>query len=276
MDRYSKITNKNSREIVLLKAFPCAWGKCRFCDYIDDNSRDEAAMIRLNEEVLSHVTGEFGVLEVINSGSCFEIPKQTLATLKEIVQEKKIKRLFFESHWIYRKKLQEMRDYFGIPITFKIGVESFNYDFREKFLNKHADFTSPEEVAALFDSPCLMVGIKGQTKEMIDYDIWCLKGYFKLGTINVYTNNTTDVKRDDELVAWFMDKYRYLEDDPSVEVLYENTDFGVGDQKSENITFFKNPLRYLGADFEFGNGLDINSEPLTHQRGNGGNWRQCN
>ena len=41
MDRYSKIINKNSREIVLLKAFPCVWGKCSFCDYIDDNGKDE-------------------------------------------------------------------------------------------------------------------------------------------------------------------------------------------------------------------------------------------
>ncbi|BBF44051.1 hypothetical protein lbkm_2739 [Lachnospiraceae bacterium KM106-2] len=229
MDRYSKITNKNCREIVLLKAFPCAWGKCTFCDYIDDNSRNEEEMIRLNEEVLSHVTGEFGVLEVINSGSCFEIPIPTLALIKKIIEEKKIKRLFFESHWIYRNKLAKMRYYFGIPITFKIGVESFNNDFRENFLNKHANFKTPQEVAELFDSPCLMVGIKGQTREMIDYDIACLKKYFKLGTINVYTNNTTEIKRDDELVRWFMEKYAYLEDDPSVEVLYENTDFGVGD-----------------------------------------------
>ena len=41
MDRYSKIINKNSREIVLLKAFPCVWGKCSFCDYIDDKETEE-------------------------------------------------------------------------------------------------------------------------------------------------------------------------------------------------------------------------------------------
>ena len=41
MDRYSEVTNKNQREIVLLKAFPCKWGKCSFCDYILDNSKEE-------------------------------------------------------------------------------------------------------------------------------------------------------------------------------------------------------------------------------------------
>lgn len=108
-------------------------------------------------------------------------------------------------------------------------METFDNDFRENYLNKHAAFQTPEEVAALFDSPCLMVGIKGQTKAMIDHDIAMLKKHFKLGTINVFTNNTTDVVRDESLVKWFLEKYAYLENDPSVEVLYENTDFGVGD-----------------------------------------------
>lgn len=229
MERYNIITDKNQREIVLLKAFPCAWGKCTFCDYIDDNSKNEEEMISLNSEILSHVTGETGVLEVINSGSCFELPKATLEEIRRIVKEKKIGRLFFESHWIYRNRLEWMKEYMGVPITFKIGVETFNEEFREKVLNKHADFRSPEEVARYFDSPCIMVGIKGQTKEMIDYDIRMVKKHFKLGTINVFTNNTTPVKQDPELVKWFIEEYNWLKGDSSVEVLYENTDFGVGD-----------------------------------------------
>ena len=73
-----------------------------------------------------------------------------------------------------------------------------------------------------------MVGIKGQTKEMIARDIEYLKRYFKLGTVNVYNNNTTPIRRDEELVRWFMKEYQWLLDDPAVEVLYEITDFGVG------------------------------------------------
>ncbi|WP_274422754.1 radical SAM protein [Blautia sp. XA-2221] len=228
MERYSRITDKNKREIVLLRAFPCVWGKCTFCDYIEDNGRDEAEMVRENREALKEITGEFGVLEVINSGSCFELPKQTLEEIRRVVQDKNIKRLIFESHWIYRKRLQEMRDYFGIPVTYKMGVETFDYDFREKVLNKHADFKTPQEAAEYFDSICLMVGIKGQTKEMIRNDIAWLKEYFNHGTVNVFNNNSTPIKRDEELVRWFMEEYQWLLDDPDVEVLYEITDFGVG------------------------------------------------
>lgn len=226
--RYSRITDKNYREICLLRSFPCAWGKCAFCDYIEDNSRDEAAMVKLNRQVLRQVTGEFKALEVINSGSCFELPRETLSDISSVIEEKGIDRLFVESHWMYRKKVAGMREGMGVPMVFKIGVETFDYDFRQRVLNKNADFKEPKQVAEYFDSPCLMVGIQGQTKDMIDYDISCLKKYFRLGTVNVYNNNTTRIQRDEELVQWFMKEYQWLLKDPSVEVLYEITDFGVG------------------------------------------------
>lgn len=229
MDRYNKITNKNNREIVLLRSFPCIWGKCSFCDYIDDNGRDEDELNKLNKEVLDNVTGEFGVLEVINSGSCFEIPKETMNYIKKIVDDKKIKLLFFESHWCYRNRLDEIRNFFNVPIIFKIGIETFDYDFRNNFLNKNAKFKDPKEVSESFQSVCLMVGIKGQTKEMIKKDIEILLENFKYGTINVFVNNTTSIKRDEELVQWFRKEYGYLDEHPTIEVLYHNTDFGVGD-----------------------------------------------
>ena len=229
MDRYSKVINKNLREIVLLKALPCIWGKCAFCDYIDDNGKDEEELNNINKGVLDNITGEFGVLEVINSGSCFEIPKETLNYIKKIVDEKKIKLLFFESHWIYRHRVQQMKDFFGIQVIVKTGVETFDDDFRNKVLNKNATFQSIEELKQYFDSPCLMVGIKGQTKEMIDRDMSILTNHFNHGTISIYRNNSTPIKRDDELIHWFMNKYSYLQVDPRYDFLCDPTDFGVGD-----------------------------------------------
>ena len=229
MDRYSEVTNKNIREIVLLKASPCVWGKCSFCDYIADNGTHEEEMNALNFEVLEKVTGKYEVLEVINSGSCFELPKATLERIKTIIQEKGIKKLFLESHWFYKKRIQEMRDFFGIPITFKIGVETVDEDFRNGYLNKNARFKSIDELKQYFDSPCIMVGIQGQTKEMIKKDIDIVLEHFDHATINVFVNNTTSVKRDEALVQWFVENYQFLDENPNIEVLYHNTDFGVGD-----------------------------------------------
>lgn len=58
-------------------------GSACFCDYIDDNSKNIPEMVRLNREVLSNVTGEFGVLEVIDSASCFDLPEETLRDIKK-------------------------------------------------------------------------------------------------------------------------------------------------------------------------------------------------
>ena len=156
------------------------------------------------------------------------MPKATLLRIKEIIKEKKIERLFLESHWIYKKKIQEMRDFFEIPITFKIGVETFDNEFRNGYLNKNANFETVEELKEYFDSPCIMVGIKGQTKEMIDRDMEIVQKYFDHATINVFINNTSEVKRDQGLVDWFENKYKFLIDNPKIEILLNNTDFGVG------------------------------------------------
>lgn len=229
MDRYNEIKNKNQREIVLLKGFPCIWGKCSFCDYTLDNGVKEEEMNKLNFEVLENVTGKYKVLEVINSGSCFELPKKTLDKIKEVIKKQGIQKLFLESHWCYRNRLDEMREFFGIEIIFKIGVESFDYNFRNNFLNKNAKFKTVEELKSYFDSPCMMVGIKGQTKEMIDKDIEIVLNNFKHATINVFVDNTSKIKRDNDLVRWFKEKYAFLDENDYIEVLYNNTDFGVGD-----------------------------------------------
>lgn len=229
MDRYSEINNKNKREIVLLKGFPCKWGKCSFCDYTLDNDNDEDDMNRLNFEVLENVTGKYKVLEVINSGSCFELPKNTLDRIKSIIIEKNIEKLFLESHWCYKNRLDEMRRFFNIPIIFKTGVESFDYNFRNNFLKKNAKFETVDELKTYFDSPCMMVGIKGQTKEMIDKDMDIVLNNFEHATINVFINNTSSIKRDEELVTWFKEKYKFLDENEKIEVLYNNTDFGVGE-----------------------------------------------
>ncbi|MCH4888478.1 radical SAM protein [Acidaminobacter sp. JC074] len=226
MERYSVIDKKNPREIVLLKSSKCKWGRCTFCDYIHDNSDDIDHIIELNKEILKQVSGELNQLEIINSGSCFELPTETLKDIRDIVEEKSIETVYFESHYMYRNRLDEIRDFFNAKIIFKCGVESFDNNFR-KFLNKGFQ-AAPEEIASYFSSICLMVGIKGQTKEMIKKDIALLEEHFERGCVNVYVDNTTDVKSDPDLIRWFEENYAYLEENPQIEVLWHNTDFGVG------------------------------------------------
>ncbi|MEG2295484.1 MAG: radical SAM protein, partial [Oscillospiraceae bacterium] len=92
-----------------------------------------------------------------------------------------------------------------------------------------AYFTNPDEVASYFESICIMVGIQGQTREMIARDIEILTSKFQYGCINVFQDNTTIIKKDQLLIDWFQENYAYLEQDPRFEVLFQITDFGVGD-----------------------------------------------
>lgn len=229
MERYGHIKDKIKREIVLLKARPCAWSKCAFCDYIEDNTTCLDEMLSINNEVLKQVTGEYGVLEVIDSASIFELPSQTLQQIKTIIQEKNIHTLFVECHWIYHKRIQEIKDFFGIKVIIKSGIETFDNHFRNDVLNKCVTYTSLEQLKQYIDSPCLMVGIQGQTKDMIKKDMDILQEHFQLGTINIYRNNSTPIKRNDALVHWFVQEYGYLQDDPRYDFLIDPTDFGVGD-----------------------------------------------
>ena len=80
MNRYARIVGKLPREIVLLRSLPCVWSRCTFCDYIEDNTTDLGLIQRVADEELAKVTGEFGRLEVINSGS--------LDTLRRVIAEK--------------------------------------------------------------------------------------------------------------------------------------------------------------------------------------------
>lgn len=231
--RYNKIKDKHQREIVLLKSFPCKYGKCSFCNYIEDNSLNEEEIDRVNFEVLKEITGEYGVLEVINSGSVFELTPKTLAEIKRIVIEKNIKTLYFEIYYGYIKRLKEIRDYFkGIEIRFRMGLETFDNEYRIKGYNKNFSLNEEQllEIGKEVYSVCLLICTKGQSKEMIKRDIELGLKYFKAITINIFIDSGTIVKRDNELVKWFVENYSYLADDDRVELLLDNKDLGVFEQ----------------------------------------------
>ena len=234
MLRYNRITDKNKREIVLLKSRPCAWGHCAFCDYIDDNSSNDEDIIKFNRKVLENVSGEFKKLEVINSASVFELPLECLRNIKDIALSKGIKKIYFESHYSYKDRLSEITDYFeGIEIIFKCGIETFDDNFRNKDLKKGVHFIDYSEVANYFKSICILVGIEGQTREMIEKDIKIIENNFPYACINMYVENSTPFKRDEDLIDWFRENYSYLEDNNNIEILWNNTDFGVGGEEDE-------------------------------------------
>lgn len=231
MERYSKILEKRKREIVLLRGRGCIYQKCTFCDYHTDKCADEDANFTLNSQVLDKVTGEFGDLEVINSGSVFELDSRTMALIRQICREKKISTIHFESHYLYRDRIPALRKAFAdFRLKLKLGLETFDRDFRENVLKKGIPEEEPALIAKDFDEANFLFGIKGQTVASMERDIALGLSCFERICVNIMCPNTSGLAPDDDVTSLFLKELypRYREDE-RVDILIQNTDFGVGD-----------------------------------------------
>ena len=224
--RYSKIETGMKREFLLLQGTGCRWRKCSFCDYYLDRNDDP---FELNKSVLESVTGEYGTLDIINSGSAMEFDERTIALIAEIVREKSIKDLWFETHWMYRHQLESFSSNFPCRVHYRTGVESFNPELRMKWNKGIGRDVTPEMIRRYYEGICLLVGVKGQTKEDIISSVDIAERYFDYYSINLFCPNTTDTERDDELAAIFINELvPQFRKSRKAEILIDNTDLGVG------------------------------------------------
>ena len=230
MERYSVINEKRKREIVLLRGSGCVYKKCTFCDYYTDSSKDNEDNFKLNREVLCRVTGEYGDLEVINSGSVFELDQKTLELIKEVCLEKKISTIHFEAHYLYKDKIADLRKSFSdFNLKMKLGLETFDYDLRENKLKKGIAEKAPEIISKGFDEANFLFGIRGQTVKTMEKDIQLGLKYFERICLNIMCENSSPVLPDNDVIKDFKDKlYPIYKDDPGIDILINNTDFGVG------------------------------------------------
>ena len=227
LDRYSIINTHLKREFLLLQGQGCVWKKCTFCDYYNDISDKP---FEVNKPIIDKIDGIYGVVDVINSGSFFELDNKTKEYLRQKLYEKSIKTLWCECHWLYHKRLDEIREYFnGIQVKFRIGAETFDCNLRDKWEKGINNKITVQEISKYFDGACLLVCVEGQTKESIIKDIELAFRHFEYFNVNVFVENTTQLKKDKALESWFVSTVApELEKYPNIEVLINNTDLGVG------------------------------------------------
>lgn len=228
MIRYSLITEGNfRREFVLLQGTGCRWKQCTFCDYHEDVSD---APYEVNRPILEQVTGKYGVLDIINSGSGLELDPQTIGHIRRIVQGRHIHTLWFEMHYMYRKRLKDFAQQFApAEVKFRCGVESFDPALRNLWKKGIPSSVTPEMIAEHFQGVCLLCCTDGDSKERILSDISIAREHFEYCSINLFCNNGTAVRRDDRLAEWFISEvYPAIKEEPKFEILLNNTDLGVG------------------------------------------------
>ncbi|MFI3329467.1 MAG: radical SAM protein [bacterium] len=231
-NRYSIIENKNKREIVLLRGKGCVWRKCRFCDYHLDSNKDQSLNDQINIAELDKVTGIYNHLEVINSGSFIDLSSTTIDYIEKVCIKNNITTLHFECHYLHKDEVKPLKDRFkknNITVNIKIGVETFDYLFRESYLNKGILEKDPSIIASYFDEVCLLQGIPGQTVESMINDIEIGLKYFNRVCVNIMIDNGMPIMADPNVIKIFMQEvYPLYVNNDDIDILLNNTDFGVG------------------------------------------------
>ncbi len=225
--RYARIPVKMKREFLLLQGTGCRWKRCTFCDYWKDVSDTP---FEVNRPVLEQVTGEFGVLDIINSGSCPELDQKTVQKIRQVAETKGIHTLWFEAHYSYRDQLEDFAKQFPQQsVFFRCGIESFDPSLRRAWNKGVPDSVTARKLAKHFRGVCLLVGCQGQTPYGIREDLTLAQAWFDYYSVNLFCPNSTHIHRDEALADWFCREMApVLEADPKAEVLHNNTDLGVG------------------------------------------------
>lgn len=229
MNRYSVIRGNFPREFLLLQGTGCRWGKCTFCDYHGDTS---ATPFSVNREVLEQVTGEYGVLDIINSGSAMELDPDTLAMIRQVAIGKGVHTLWFEVHYMYRHRLAAFaRQFHPLTVKFRCGVETFSPTLRANWHKGIPPHVTPGDIARHFQGLCLLccTDTPGDTRERLLRDIDLAERHFEYYSVNVFCPNTTALRRNDDMLRWFLAEVcPTLQKSSKAEVLIDNTDLGVG------------------------------------------------
>lgn len=145
---------------------------------------------------------------------------------------KKISIIHFECHYMHKNEVRKFKQSFekiGVKCIIKLGLETFDYELREKILVKGIDEKNPEEIAKYFDEINLLQGITGQSAESMTRDIEMGLKYFKRVCVNIMIENGMPIKPDKEVIGEFMELvYPIYKDNDRLDILLNNTDFGVG------------------------------------------------
>ena len=229
MNRYSVIGGNFPREFLLLQGTGCRWGKCTFCDYHGDTSDTPFSV---NRKVLEQVTGKYGVLDIINSGSAMELDPETISEIRKVVKDKCIHTIWFEAHYMYRHRLADFaRQFQPAVVKFRCGVETFDPLLRSRWQKGIGHDVTAKDIARYFHGLCLLccTDTPGDTRERLLQDIELAEEYFEYYSINVFCHNSSSIRCNNDMLRWFLaEVYPTLQKSSKAEVLIENTDLGVG------------------------------------------------
>ena len=182
--------------------------------------------------MLEQVTGKYGELDIINSGSAMELDPDTISEIRKVVKDKCIHTIWFEAHYMYRHRLADFaRQFQPAVVKFRCGVETFAPLHRSRWQKGIRHDVTAKDIARYFQGLCLLccTDTPGDTRERLLQDIELAEKYFEYYSINVFCPYRTSIRCNDEMLRWFKSEvWPTLQKSSKAEVLIENTDLGVG------------------------------------------------
>lgn len=137
-----RVSDKLGRRlVVILKGFPCVWGRCSFCPFYLEQTRDIRDLINTNRVIIDRAleitsAEDYKRIAVFNGGSFYELPYDTIEKLQDLAKGR-IFEIESRSEYITLRGVKGLLKYYEPEkLVIRIGFEVWDEEIREKLLRK--------------------------------------------------------------------------------------------------------------------------------------------
>ena len=142
------------RLVVILKGFPCSWGRCSFCPFAMEQSFNIRDVIFTNRRIINKALKilekeDHKRIAIFNGSSFHELPYDTIERLRELAKGR-IFEIESRSEYITISSIEALLSYYEPEkLIIRIGFEVYDERIRENLLNKGMPNTELQRIYRL-------------------------------------------------------------------------------------------------------------------------------
>jgi len=137
-----KVKDKLGKRLVLiLKGYPCSWGKCIFCPFAIEQSSNIREILEVNRSIIKKAVRLIGSegyrrVAVFNGSSFHELPYDTAEKLAPIAYER-VFEIEERPEYVTEDSVKFLyRSYLPAKLIIRVGFEVFDKSLRNNYLRK--------------------------------------------------------------------------------------------------------------------------------------------
>ncbi len=129
------------RLVLILKSYPCSWGKCIFCPFALEQTTNIKEIIDTNRKLIGEaykqvMEGGYSRVAVFNGGSFHELPFDTVEKLTPLAKGR-VFEVEERSEFVTENSIRALLDlYHPSKLIVRMGFEVFDEKLREEYLRK--------------------------------------------------------------------------------------------------------------------------------------------